>query len=95
MQSATRSPQGHVPEGPGPLNPWVRQVTGHDISYHMQHGQDALMANFGDVERMVNENSTMICAAGLVLGTLVDRRFYLLPLAVGGLKLWRTMQDQQ
>ena len=31
--------------------------------------------------------------ASLVLGTFIDRRFYLLPLALGGMRLWRSLQS--
>jgi len=47
-----------------------------------------------DVERMMEENATAVCIAGLVLGTFVDRRFLLLPLALGGMRLWRSLQSQ-
>lgn len=84
--------QTGFPQGPGPLNPWVRHAMQRSLSEHAQHGRDSLMHGAGDLERVFEENAGTICIAGLVLGTFVDT---LLPVALvlGGLKLWRSMQQ--
>jgi hypothetical protein len=65
----------------------------HEMARYAQHGRESLMHGMSDVERFMEENSTMLCVGGLLLGTFLDKRFYLLPLAVGGLRLWRSMQN--
>jgi hypothetical protein len=84
----------HIRQEPGPLSPWVRQSMGHDMSENIQHGREAFMSGMSDMERMIEQNANTLCLAGFLLGTFVDRRFYLLPIAIGGLKLYRMMQEQ-
>jgi hypothetical protein len=89
-----QTPSMRVPPGPGPLNPWVRQHMGENVAPYAQRGSEAIMPAMHDVERMLEDNASTMFIAGMVLGTFVDRRFYLLPLALGGLRLWRSMQHQ-
>jgi hypothetical protein len=77
----------------GPLAPWVRGDAGQEMSQYAQRGQEALMSSMSDVEHFLDQNATAVCVAGIVLGTFVDRRFYLLPLALGGMRLWRSLQQ--
>jgi hypothetical protein len=77
----------------GPLAPWV-QHPGREMSRSFQQGGDQFMHAMHDVEHMMEQNAAMVCIGGLILGTFVDRRFLLLPLALGGIKLWKSLQSQ-
>ena len=76
----------------GPLAPFMRGNQEHEMAEYVQRGREALMHGTTDIERMLEENATTVCIAGFVLGTFVDRRFLLLPLALGGIRLWRFLQ---
>jgi hypothetical protein len=77
----------------GPLAPFMQGHSDAEMAEYVQRGREALMHSASDVERFMEENAGAVCIAGLVLGTFVDRRFLLLPLAVGGLRLWRSLQQ--
>ncbi len=78
----------------GPLSPWVRgDQMNAEMSQCAQSGQESLMRGMNDVERFLEENAATVCVTGLLLGTFVDKRFLLLPLAIGGIKLWRSLQS--
>lgn len=77
----------------GPLAGFMRGRHEPDMTEYVQRGREALTHGASDVERFLEENAGAVCVAGIVLGTFVDRRFLLLPLAVGGLRLWRSMQS--
>jgi len=64
------------------------------MSQYAQRGGEAFMERATEIEHWMEENATTVCVAGFLLGTLVDRRFLLLPLALGGIKLWRSLQSQ-
>jgi hypothetical protein len=64
------------------------------MQHYYQQGRDAFMHRASEVEHFLEENATAVCIAGVVLGTFIDRRFLLLPLALGGLRLWRSLQSQ-
>jgi len=80
-----------MPYGPGAMTPWFHGGSGQDMSHLAQRGREAIMHRMTDLERMLEENATTVCVTGFLLGTFVDKRFYLLPLAVGGMMLWRSM----
>jgi hypothetical protein len=77
----------------GPLAPFMGHQSNRRMQEYFQRGGDSLMHQANDVEHWMEENTTAVCIAGLVLGTFVDRRFLLLPLALGGIKLWRSLQN--
>lgn len=78
----------------GPLAPFMHGNQGREMTEYVQRGREALMHGTSDIERLLEENATTVCIAGFVLGTFVDRRFLLLPLALGGMRLWRTLQQR-
>jgi hypothetical protein len=78
----------------GPLAPYMHTPSEREMQRYYQQGRDAVMQGATDVEHFLEQNSTAVCVAGLALGTFVDRRFLLLPLALGGLRLWRSLQSQ-
>lgn len=83
----------HRMQQPGPLAPWMHGGNmSREMQDYAQRGQQAFMQSAGQIEHFMEENATTMCVAGFLLGTFVDRRFLLLPLAIGGLKLWRSMQ---
>jgi hypothetical protein len=45
-----------------------------------------------DIERMLESNAATVCMIGVVLGTTVDRRWYLLPGVVGAFLLQHALQ---
>lgn len=45
-----------------------------------------------DIERTLEANAASVCIAAVALGTFVDRRFYLLPAAVGAFLLLHALQ---
>jgi len=63
------------------------------MSQYAQQGGETFMRQAQDVEHWMEENATTVCVAGVLLGTFVDRRFLLLPLALGGIMLWRSLQS--
>jgi hypothetical protein len=77
----------------GPLAPFMGRSSGPDMQAYFQRGGNALMHQANEIEQWMEENTAAVCIAGLVLGTFVDRRFLLLPLALGGIKLWRSLQS--
>ena len=78
----------------GPLAPYMHGPSEREMQQYYQRSRDALMHGASDIEHFLEENSGAVCIAGVVLGTFVDRRFLLLPLALGGLKLWRSLQSR-
>ena len=81
----------------GPLAPYMQGMQApseREMQRYYQQGREAFMQGATDVEHFLEENATAVCIAGVVLGTFVDRRFLLLPLALGGLRLWRSLQSQ-
>lgn len=76
----------------GPLAPFMHGPSEREMAEYYQRGREALMHGATDVEHFLEQNATAVCVAGVLLGTFVDRRFLLLPLAVGGLRLWRSLQ---
>ena len=76
----------------GPLATFMHGHQGPEMTEYVQRGREALRHGTADLERMLEENATTVCIAGFVLGTFVDRRFLLLPLALGGIRLWRSLQ---
>lgn len=78
----------------GPLAPYMNGPSEREMQQYYQRGREALMHGASDAERFMENNAGAVCIAGLVLGTFVDRRFLLLPLALGGIKLWRALQSQ-
>lgn len=78
----------------GPLAPYMHVPSEREMQRYYQQGRDSFMQSASDVEHFLEENATAVCIAGVVLGTFIDRRFLLLPLALGGLRLWRSLQSQ-
>ena len=79
----------------GPLAPFMHGDGGRHVSEYAHQGREAFMQQARDVEHWMEDNATTVCIAGVLLGTFVDRRFLLLPLALGGMMLWRSLQSSQ
>lgn len=80
---------------PGPLHSWVQHALHRDESPFSQRGREAIMPQLQQVGHMLEENIGTVSLVGFLLGTFVDKRFYLVPLAVGGVMLWRSMQENR
>jgi hypothetical protein len=78
----------------GPLAPFMHGPSEREMAEYYERSRAAVMHGASDVEHFLDENAGAVCIAGVILGTFVDRRFLLLPLALGGLKLWRSLQSQ-
>ena len=82
---------GHVNEG-------IRRRTEEDLARYVAVGPEAIDRRLGelerqwDIERTLETNAATVALIGLGLGTLVDRRFYLLPAAVAGFLLQHAIQ---
>jgi len=77
----------------GPLRQFMGQHGNRHMQEYFQRGGNSLMHQATEAEQWMEENMATVCIAGLVLGTFFDRRFLLVPLALGGMKLWRSMQS--
>jgi hypothetical protein len=78
----------------GPLAPYMHAPSEREMQQYYQQGRETFMRSASEVEHFLEENAAAVCIAGVVLGTFIDRRFLLLPLALGGIKLWRSLQNQ-
>jgi len=79
----------------GPLAPFMQHgPSEREMQEYYRRSREALMHGASDIEHFLEENAGAVCIAGVVLGTFVDRRFLLLPLVLGGLRLWRSLQSQ-
>jgi hypothetical protein len=78
----------------GPLAPYMQVPSEQEMQRYYQQGRAAVMQRANEAEHFLEQNAAAVCIAGVVLGTFVDRRFLLLPLALGGLRLWRSLQQQ-
>ena len=77
----------------GPLRQFMGPHGNRHVQETFQRGGNSLMHQAHEVEQWMEENTAAVCIGGLLLGTFVDRRFLLLPLALGGLALWRRLQS--
>lgn len=80
------------------VNRWIRHMAERNLAQHAPGGRVAIshrlaeLDNEWDIERLLEANAATVCLLGLALGTFVDKRFYLLPAAVGTFLLQHALQ---
>lgn len=80
------------------VNQWIRHQTEQNVAQHAPGGRAAIagrlteLDNEWDIERTLEANAASAVLIGLALGTFVDKRFYLLPAAVGAFLLQHALQ---
>jgi len=82
---------------PAELNRRIRRQTEANLAYFAEHPdeiEDRLIEldEEWDIERVLEANASGLALTGVVLGSLVDRRFLLLPAAVTGFLLQHALQ---
>src|SRR4051812_21025380 len=81
------------------INQWIRQSIEENVAEHAPRGREAIsqrlseLDNEWDIERLLEANAATVCLLGLALGTFVDKRFYLLPAAVGTFLFQHALQS--
>lgn len=81
-----------------PVNQWIHRMTEQNVAQHASAGRDAIsqrlseLDNEWDIERLLEANAASVCLIGLALGTFVDKRFYVIPAAVGAFLLQHALQ---
>jgi len=80
------------------VNQWIRRSIEENVAQHAHGGRNAIsqrlseLDNEWDIERLLEANAASVCLIGLALGTFVDKRFYLIPAAVGTFLLQHALQ---
>lgn len=80
------------------VNQWIRHQTEQNVAQRAPGGRAAIaerlteLDNEWDIERLLEANAASVVLIGLALGTFVDKRFYLLPAAVGTFLLQHALQ---
>jgi hypothetical protein len=80
------------------VNHQIREQTRRNVERAAAGGPDAIgrrlreLDQEWDIERTLEANAATVAATGAALALLVDRRFALIPLAVGGLLLQHAVQ---
>lgn len=80
------------------VNQWIRHTTEQNIAQQASGGRRAISQRLSeldqewDIERTLEANAATVCLIGLALGTFVDKRFFLLPAAVGTFLLQHALQ---
>ncbi|MCC6967030.1 MAG: hypothetical protein IT391_12215 [Nitrospira sp.] len=80
------------------INARIRRQTEANVAYFGQGGPQVIGARLReldrewDVERLLEANAATIALTGLCLGTLVNRRWFLLPAVVAGFLLQHAVQ---
>lgn len=93
-KSSTRVTQNTLPH----INERIQQRANRTILRAVQGGPKSVdrrleaLDREWDIERMIETQSSSAILAGLVLGTLVDRKWYLLSAAVAGFLLQHSIQ---
>ena len=83
---------------PDRVNAMIREQIRESVAIHANLGPRAIQLRLEeldrewDIERLLETNAATIALIGLGLGTLVDRRFLLLPAAVAGFLLQHAVQ---
>jgi hypothetical protein len=89
-----RVPRNTAPE----VNLRIRRQTLANLSRYRNDGPDEIRRRLDeldrewDIERAIEANAAVFALAGLALGAFVDRRFLLLPAAVGAFLLQHALQ---
>lgn len=79
-------------------NEAIRRETWGNVARVVAQGPEAIAARLAeldrewDIERTLEANAATVALIGLGLGTFVDRRFHLLPAAVGAFLLQHALQ---
>ena len=80
------------------INARIRRQTEANVAYFAKCGAHAISERLReldrewDVERLLEANAATIALTGLCLGSLVNRRWFLLPAVVGGFLLQHAVQ---
>ncbi|MGC3975549.1 MAG: hypothetical protein QM771_14385 [Nitrospira sp.] len=80
------------------INARIRRQTEANVAYFGKGGAQAITERLReldrewDVERLLEANAATIALTGLCLGSLVNRRWFLLPAVVGGFLLQHAVQ---
>lgn len=80
------------------INARIRRQTEANVAYFAKGGAQAISERLReldrewDVERLLEANAATIALTGLCLGSLVNRRWFLLPAVVGGFLLQHAVQ---
>lgn len=80
------------------INARIRRQTEANVAYFGKGGAQAITDRLReldrewDVERLLEANAATIALTGLCLGSLVNRRWFLLPAVVGGFLLQHAVQ---
>ena len=80
------------------INARIRRQTEANVAYFAKCGAQAISERLReldrewDVERLLEANAATIALTGLCLGSLVNRRWFLLPAVVGGFLLQHAVQ---
>ncbi len=79
------------------INEQIARLTEANIAYYAKHPEQiekrlTELDEEWDIERTLEANAASVALAGTVLGTLVSRKWYFLPLIVGGFLLQHAVQ---
>ncbi|MBX3341889.1 MAG: DUF2892 domain-containing protein [Nitrospira sp.] len=80
------------------INARIRRQTEANVAFFAKGGAQAISERLReldrewDVERLLEANAATIALTGLCLGSLVNRRWFLLPAVVGGFLLQHAVQ---
>lgn len=80
------------------INARIRRQTEANVAYFAKGGAQGISERLReldrewDVERLLEANAATIALTGLCLGSLVNRRWFLLPAVVGGFLLQHAVQ---
>ena len=94
LSTVERVPQ-HTPE---PLNEQIRRQTEENVARFAAAGRRAIDRRLAeldrewDMERALEANAASVTLAGVALGALVNRKFFLLPGLVAGFLLQHAIQ---
>jgi hypothetical protein len=92
--TANRVPENTACE----INKQIREQTAANVARYQSSSRSEIQLRLQeldqewDIERTIEANASSLIIAGLGLGTLVDKRFYLLPVAVAGFLLQHALQ---
>lgn len=83
---------------PARINQKISETTEASLAEHLAGGPGAVARRIDeldrewDVERALETTAATLTVTGALLGAFVDRRFFLVPVAVGGFLLQHTLQ---
>ncbi len=88
-----------VPENTSPeVNDRIRRQTEANVSYYAGQGREAIEQRLSeldrewDIERAIEANAATIALAGLILGSVGGRRWFIVPAVVSGFLLQHAVQ---